>query len=264
MIGYTRFLFSIIIMAAHLTKTGSIFAHWGVIGFYVLAGYFAVYAGEKSYSDPAQFLKARFFRLWPIYIVVFAATILLLIALPGISHNRTGIVYGWRFFAQSLMVVPNSPALAIVPIAWMLKWLLLGYLTVALGFMKTPRRAYLWLLFTLAWGQYSVFSSDYGGYYKGAATAMRAFAVGGIGYWLGARVPRDGRWAALFGAMAYPIYLVHPLSEMLGIAGGMGYGWPLFFAALPPTLALSWLLVVAVERPIAHYRKKFQTPSTEN
>jgi peptidoglycan/LPS O-acetylase OafA/YrhL len=61
------------------------------------------------------------------------------------------------------------------------------------------------------------------------------------------------------GAISYPVFLSHYLvGAVIATASGLVPGWPLFFAAIGPTLALSWLLVVVVERPVQTFRQQLR------
>jgi peptidoglycan/LPS O-acetylase OafA/YrhL len=240
-------------MAVHLGPQGN---HYGaaiaVLGFYILAGYFATLSMDGPYKgNPIVFLISRWFRLWPVYLAIFGLTSWGLWL--GIEPmGRMGIPTGWGGVAQMLMIVPGWPAPAVVPVGWMLKWLMLGYLAISFGASLTPYRAGLWMLASLLIGQYTALAQDWGTYYGSIEFASQGLSAGAVLYWLGFRVPRDGRWAAIAGALSYPIFLSH---YSIGAAIPLTPSWPLFFASLPPTLALSWLLYRFVEVPVDRYRK---------
>jgi len=90
-----------------------------------------------------------------------------------------------------------------------------------------------------------------------------------IGWWLnmllmcwliaGLATFKPARLDSAIGVLSYPIYVVHvPVAAIVGGVLGLEYGWPLFFAALPPTLAASWLLWRFVDLPINRFRKSLK------
>jgi peptidoglycan/LPS O-acetylase OafA/YrhL len=252
MIGFTRLALALYIMAIHLGPQGD---HYGgaitVLGFYILAGYFATLSMNGPYKgNPRAFLISRWLRLWPVYLAVFAITSWGLLLGMG-TMGRMSLVQGWGVVAQVLMIVPFWPAPAVAPVGWMLKWLMLGYVAIAGGAARSPLWSGVWLLASVLAGQYAALAQDWGTYYSGVGFASQGFALGAVLYWLEVRVPRDGRRAAMAGALSYPVFLSH---YAIGAAIPLDTGWPLFFAALPPTLALSWLIVLWVEHPISQYR----------
>lgn len=263
--GFLRLALAFLIMLAHLgpSMASGYFPHVAVLAFYVLAGYTATASIQGPYKCRAgAFMASRIARLWPSYLAIFVPSLLWL-RWAG-SWGSVGLPAIWRILPESLMLVQAgipSP----VPTGWVLPWFLLGYGAIALGAMATPQRAGIALLGSLLLSQWSSFNASFAAYYYSPMFAALGFAVGGSAWHLGIVLPRDVRRAAMAGALSYPLFLCHYLiGAVVATALNLAPGWPLFFATLPPTLALSWLLVVAVERPIAHYRKTFQTPSTEN
>jgi peptidoglycan/LPS O-acetylase OafA/YrhL len=259
--GYLRLFLALIIMAVHLTM-----AEWwqpaalAVVGFYAISGYCALAAWETAYKGRRwAFLCSRYLRLWPSYLMITLATWAALSWGWAPPFHWISIPTGVQMPAQLLMIVPAHPSPALLGGGWVLKWFLLGYVALSLGIAATPQRAFLWLVFSLSWFNAVAFSQPVHILYNGAACASMAFAVGATGWRVGIVVPRDGRWGAMAGAISYPLFLSHwrvamPLWQGLGIEPG----WPLFFAALAPTLALSWLLVVAVERPVQTFHQQLR------
>jgi peptidoglycan/LPS O-acetylase OafA/YrhL len=76
--------------------------------------------------------------------------------------------------------------------------------------------------------------------------AAIAFCLPGV-VLLGRRNPADGA----LGDLSYPIYLIHPLAEIITLPGQMAE--PVAIAAV---LILSWLTVRFIERPIERFRQR--------
>jgi len=251
--GYFRFAFSILIMIAHLADKWGILANLSVLGFYVLAGYLA--AASTGKDRPIQYLCSRFIRLWPSYFAVMLAT---LITLQFTSLHAAGMPDRIGLFLQYLMVVPSWPHAAVVPQAWLLKWFLLGYGVSV--FLKTSKAAFYFLMLTLAWSHLTAFTVENWWYhYISPSLAMLCFAIGSMGHWAGVTIPRDKPLAGALGALSYPVFLSHHwIGATISAVLGIPLGWPLFWASLGPTLAVSVLLWRFVEVPVDRFRKTFR------
>lgn len=262
MIGTLRLALALLIMAAHLgpyLATGYL-PPVAVLGFYALAGYTATASMQGNYRGRAgAFLWSRLLRLWPSYLAVFTLSLLWL--QWGHPWGAVGLGSPWRVLPEVLMLVPAGGA-AVVPTGWVLPWFMAGYAAIAFGAMATPRRAGLVLLAVSLGAQWAAFEVAFTTYYYSPLFAALGFALGGAAWHLGVALPRDGRWGAWAGAVSYPVFLAHYLvGAVLATTFSLTPGWPLFFAALPPTLGLSWLLVVAVERPVQKFRNSLRSKS---
>ena len=249
--GYFRLLLSLVIMQAHTSVPGNHYAlaNLAVLLLYAISGYGCTAAMQGRYRGrPLLFLANRYLRLWPTYAIVFGLSCWLMLWVPV---PLASIPRGWAWVANLLMLRADA-----VPVAWVLPYMLLGYVAIAVGGSATARRAGVWLLVSFAWAQHQAFLLDWGGYYSSLAAGSLAYSVGAAIYWLGLVVPRDQGLGHLAGAIAFPVFLVHfPVQAVLPLFAG----WPLFFATLPPTMALSWALWRFVEVPTARYRKALRS-----
>jgi peptidoglycan/LPS O-acetylase OafA/YrhL len=240
-------------MISHTVYVGNEFGNTAMIGFYMLSGYSITARGMVG-----DFWIGRFLRLWPCYIVVAALTQTALILgwVPGQGMPLVGLAVGWDAIAQFSMIFHPDPQ-SLVPPAWMLKWLLLGYLLMWLGTSKTSRRSAVWMLLSFVASTFWLARmGSYQSYYVTWLCASLATSVGACCHHLDLIAPRDGRWAAFAGTLSYPLFLAHyGIGSAVSSITGWDPSWPLFWASLPPTIALSIALVLLVERPIARYRK---------
>jgi peptidoglycan/LPS O-acetylase OafA/YrhL len=251
--GYFRLALSLIIMISHLVYRGNEWGGASLILFYALSGYAITARGTGG-----DFWRGRLMRLWPSYAAIAAMTQVALWFgwVPGRPY--IALAYSWAAVPQLLMIVPTWPEPALVPAAWMLKWILLGYVLVWLGASRTPQRSAVWLLASLVASVWWMSrTQSYGHWYISVLAASLATSAGACAYHLGLSFPRDQRWAAIAGTLSYPVFLAH-YGVGAAVAGAMewGVGWPLFWASLTPTLALSWVLVVLVEQPVLQYRTR--------
>jgi peptidoglycan/LPS O-acetylase OafA/YrhL len=249
--GYLRLLLSIAIAKVHWV--GDDPWDYAVMGsFYLLSGYGITASGIKP-----GFWPRRFWRLWPSYVAIAAVTQLALLLgwVPG--SPLIGLAYGWGGMLQFVMIVPTFPASSLVPTAWMIKWLLVGYLLMWLGASRTPQRSGVWVIASLMVSAFYLADNSYDAYYKSALFSLLFTAIGAACYHLGLIAPRDDRWASFAGALSYPVFLAHyGIGAAMASITGWAPGWPLFWHSLPPTLCLSWLFVLWVEQPIARYRRR--------
>lgn len=244
-------------MATHLAGTSTRWGAVAVMVFYMLSGYLATLQTSAKNTRPIPFLASRWLRLWPSYICVFLLTLMALNF--GLIDSIGGATAWWQIVVQATMIAPAWPIGAVVAPAWMLKYILLGYVLIAFGAVNTPARSAIALIISILWANSIALMPDlpYGGYYLSAAFALQFIFAGAACYHMGLVLPRDGRWAAFAGALSYPVFLAHyGVGAAMATLTGLSTGWPLFWFSLTPTLCLSWLLVLWVEQPIARYRRR--------
>lgn len=242
------------------THLGS--GHYGgrvaVIGFYLLSGYLMTLLCCGPYRGRFQaFWANRLIRVFPTYWIIYLASVLWLWRFPATPWGTEVMGnYGWW---QILGIVPvHFPQ--VNPSAWALSVELFWWLAISLGIATTAWRTGLWLMastvFVVVFGAWPL--SDW---YTTIWFGSFWFALGAFGSHAGLKLPRDEGWTSLAGAMSYPLFLCHMLvGAIVGHYLGIGRGWPLFFTALLPTLAVSLALVLWVERPIERYRKQIRKP----
>lgn len=148
LMGYFRLALTLTIMAAHAHAIPIVWAQGSVLLFYLLAGYL----GAASMSGPYQgrpwaFLINRWLRVWPCYAVVFVISLgwLLWRGVPPV-----GLALGmpsWSVVAVHFAMLPTPVNLLIVPTGWMLPWLFMGWILIAL----VPRVSYAMLTIGLPW-----------------------------------------------------------------------------------------------------------------
>jgi exopolysaccharide production protein ExoZ len=152
---------------AHLgyTPYGSIF-NFGFIGvdfFFVLSGFIITYTHFSDLVNPQSnslenFFKKRITRIYPIYWVFFAITLIsYLISTPKYMTN-SGIVLNpislksFLLLVQSFFLIPNEK-IRLVGVAWTLSYELLFYVIfgvgIALGFRVAKLIALFWIVLIL-------------------------------------------------------------------------------------------------------------------
>jgi len=259
MIGCLRLFFALLVMAEHLGPEwwwAYHFGHWAVRGFYVISGYFAVASVSKG-IDFRQFMQGRLLRILPAYWVVLAASL--------------AVIWPWDIAPFHPMMIPPSPVeffknavlwveygrIDSFPVvqAWALPVIVFWNALIALGLFKTVRQTVIFLGLFLALGQ--VLPLSYFSVLGGAVP----FAVGALLYLVKVPIPNSrGTLPTIAANLSYPLFLVHYLvGAVIWLIFGIDRSWPLFVAALPPTLALSWLLWRSVDVPVNRYRQRLKS-----
>lgn len=252
--GWLRLALAMIVFQSHARQPGLHYA-WAnvaVLVFYALSGYGCTAAMQGHYKGhPLKFVVSRYVRLWPGFLAVFALSSVAWVVVEDLPIIRVPTGLGW--WASLFMVHPANP---MVPVAWVIPFMLAGYAVIGLGISATPQRMAAWLGVSFVWSQHQALVLDWGGYCNSWAAWSLSTAIGAAFFWLPANLPKDTSWAT---EIAFPLFLCHQLILRTFQAWGWDLGWPLFFTALGPTLALSWLLVVAVERPVQTFRQQLWT-----
>lgn len=213
--GYFRLFLALVVMWSHTLPRGNqdALAHVAVLLFAVLSGYGCTKAMQGPYRGrPLTFLWNRYLRLWPGYLAVFGlSSIAWLIwpELPGI-----GFPQGGRWGLELMML---SRYAQLIPPAWMMPFLWLGYAVIALGFSSTATRSLVWLGISFAWSQHQSMMLGWFAYYGSFAAWSLAYAAGASMAWMPAEIPPS---KGLASDLAFPVFLCHYL--VLAI-NGMGY-----------------------------------------
>jgi peptidoglycan/LPS O-acetylase OafA/YrhL len=237
MLDLIRIAATLAIVAVHLVDGGYPAAIAGVLALYWLSGYLA------KPTEPWQWWLSRYARIWPAYAVVFAlsAAAFAMGAYSPIYFAGNPPPLTWL---SQLALIVEPGVLRVVPVGWMLSAQLFAFGLVAI--CGDRRDAVL-----MAIGSSVLLIAAQGWHYQSLPVAA-AFTLAGFamrGQWgKGWRIPGAG--------LCYPVLLLHyPVAALTG----MSKGWSLMLLSIPPTLALSLLLVVVVERPIARYRKSLRS-----
>jgi len=258
MIGWLRLFLSLVVMESHLS------VHFGlgrqaVAIFYWLSGVVIIAAFYQSYQGQSRrFLFNRALRIFPSYWVCFLG-FLVVFYVVGSSIYGMGIPSAPVRFLEFIGIVRHisaSGSVSVIPQSFAVTGELVCYLLVAFGAFSSGARSLIVATVAMMLGNWIYAGADWQDFYFSPLGAIAFFSLGGMAYWLGLRLPKGSNLA---GEMSYPLFLTHyGVGSTLSILLGITSGWPLFVAALPPTLAISWLLVVAVERPVQKFRSSLR------
>ncbi|WP_448681068.1 acyltransferase family protein [Pseudomonas nicosulfuronedens] len=140
MSGIFRFILSLLVVMAHLTEGIYRLSHYGVFavfGFYVISGYLITLILNKTYSFKlAPFSVNRFLRLFPIYYLVAAITLVIFRIIPGshIFHPiwpesasmadklANVLIFPFAFYEESFRVVPPTWSVAVELVCYFMLW----------------------------------------------------------------------------------------------------------------------------------------------
>lgn len=141
MLGLLRFTLAAFVVIAHLAENIKIVSHLGVFavfGFYLVSGYLMTAVLNETYSFKfSSFALNRFLRLFPIYYLVAAISVIILILAPDSSNFHpawnvqfrlidvlgNSLVFPFEFYDASFRLVPPAWSVAVELICYFLIWL---------------------------------------------------------------------------------------------------------------------------------------------
>lgn len=126
----------------------------------------------------------------------------------------------------------------------------------ALSYLVLPRLSVLaWLAHCLIWLYYDPWPWTYGLYSSTLLSAWVVLSLAGV---------RGGKLDGWLGDLSYAVYLIHTTAAAWFLpAMGPSRSMPFFLVSFAVTLALSTLLVIFVERPLAFRKKRAKNPVPE-
>lgn len=162
-LGLCRFLLAYAVFTEHVPSPQGLHHLTGgrtaVEGFFVLSGYLmALISNQGKYKTRADFWKSRILRIYPIYWVVLALTVIASLFIPefGKPHLESALQFSaFNFFLIGLDIIiilaltggPTSISNIVVPQSWSLSLELYYYMVVpVLNKLKTRRLAILCLI----------------------------------------------------------------------------------------------------------------------
>jgi len=158
MLGIYRFGLAALVVVAHLTEGRLFFEHWGifaVFGFYLISGYLMTIVLNEAYAfNFPSFAKNRFLRLFPIYYVAAAITIIAMIAIPGAKEYHNA----WTFTGRTIDIIGNlfifpfefyDASFRLIPPAWSVGVELINYFILWLFVARSKKLAVITVVATL-------------------------------------------------------------------------------------------------------------------
>lgn len=146
--GLCRFLLAMAVFAAHVPSPKGMLhltgAKTAVEGFFVISGYLmALIQGHHKYENKIAFWKSRILRIYPIYWIILALSLLASLLIPEIGrpHLKSALLFSpLNFLLLGLDVVvllaltggPTSTSNIVVPQSWTLSLELYFYMLVPL------------------------------------------------------------------------------------------------------------------------------------
>ncbi|WP_143757471.1 acyltransferase family protein [Burkholderia singularis] len=162
MLGALRSFLALIVMAAHLGRWIDLTATYAVSTFFVISGYLMTATLQRNYGFGARgfvrFFANRFLRLYPMYWVAAAMSIVLIAAEPRLAaaYHRNFLMPNtlgaWWNLVVNLYWCPDFPAPGkpnashVVPPAWALAVEFAMYVLLALGAARNRATGFLCLL----------------------------------------------------------------------------------------------------------------------
>lgn len=169
-----------------------------VYSFFILSGYLMTLIMHKTYSYSSQgfvsYLLNRFYRLFPVYWVLIAISILIFVIVgqqflvsfhPVMKIPTTGLEWIANIVLIFPMFEPVNYPVRLSPAAWALTIELFFYLVIGLGASKTITRTVIWVCLSIAYLIYQgVVEKIIGFGYGNIFSASLPFSFGALIFFL--------------------------------------------------------------------------------
>lgn len=195
MFGILRTLLALNVVLLHIFNVHTI-GNYSVSFFFLLSGFLMTLIMHETYGYSFKGFKVfwinRILRLYPIYWVFAAFTIILIIIFPEIAGREPLIktpnsIIEWLANITMIFpkIVPHRFNPILLPAAWALTNEILFYLLISFGISKTSKRTLAWLVLSIGYyiGTYLFYDLDTYRYSAIFASSL-PFALGASLYWL--------------------------------------------------------------------------------
>lgn len=143
MLGVLRFVFSILVVAAHIINQKP-FLHFGffaVFGFYIVSGFLITLILNQTYKFKfSTFALNRFLRLYPIYYICSGLALTLILSSPAPEKFHPAwaastspidilgnlLIFPFEFYSSSFRLIPPSWSVGVEIICYFLLWLFIA------------------------------------------------------------------------------------------------------------------------------------------
>ncbi len=207
----------------------------GVAFFFVLSGFIITFIHRSDIGKPSRlgpYLRKRAVRIYPTYLIVFAAVYFLALAVPSL---REAMPTDLAVLAKALLLLPQDPAVVggtgapVIVVAWSLHYELVFYAAVALAIIHPLLFVGAALLFVLNFVWQAITGAGQFPWPFFANPLMLLFGMGVATAWLvqsGWKMPRPLGVAVVAGAL---FFCVGAAEALLGKAPhyvglNLGYG----------------------------------------
>ncbi|MDJ0949738.1 MAG: acyltransferase [Alphaproteobacteria bacterium] len=208
MFGTLRFFLAFLVVAQHLALAYGV-GNIAVFGFFILSGYLMTVVTQTVYADALdRYALNRSLRIFPPYLAVLFATIVVLLILPipiwtpVVRVPET--VLEWITNVTTIGLTQDSMGARPLPHAWSLFVELFYYALIPL-LARTPRTTLLWFAVSVA---YAVLAWDlpfYDRYFSLAAGSL-PFSLGAMIFHYGGPT-RERRVPVLLGVIVFAVVL---------------------------------------------------------
>lgn len=221
----------------------------GVDLFFVLSG-FLIYGSLISRSQPfVRFLSRRVLRIYPAFIAVFVAYLLLSFVFPAESKIPTNLTDAMGYLIQNFFLLPGLfPVEPMITVAWSLSYEMFYYLTipVVVALLGLRGRAVVWRVnfFLMMAALFAIYCGVYGGHVR-----LIMFVSGILLY----EAINGRRFPVPHGAMGLLALVLGLVATLLPVSGASGI-------AIKTVLlfgAFFWFSLACFDKPSAWLPRAF-------
>lgn len=194
MLGVLRFVFSLMVIVAHLGDGVPFVSHLGVFavfGFYLVSGYLMTLVLNGPYRGRSlAFWKNRILRIYPAYYLVAVATLVFILVFPEAQafHGAWLPKSRAQDWLGNLAIVPfefGDKAFRLVPPSWSLAVELIAYFLIWLALARHRMIAYTVFAISVYWHLTAMLNGvPWYGRYMPFYAALLPFSLGASLYYL--------------------------------------------------------------------------------
>jgi peptidoglycan/LPS O-acetylase OafA/YrhL len=195
-----RFILSLLVVVAHATENFQATYHFGiyaVFGFYVLSGYLMTMVLNENYQFQfIPFVWNRFLRLFPVYWLVWSASLVIILMLPGASSWKEtwNVTTSPMSLLANLLIVPYefyTSDYRIVPPAWSVAVELVNYFLLFIFIARSRLFAFAALALATVYHIYALLTfAEFWIRYLPFYAAILPFTAGSIVYFARQQIDR--------------------------------------------------------------------------
>lgn len=220
MFGIYRFVLSCMVVLAHLwpalTDWTGVYA---VFSFYMLSGYLIAFALNESYgfrfSGLLRFLSNRALRIYPPYLVVLVAAIVIVLLIPDAAqriNEKLVLPSGLKGWLHNIFILGlNGDTSRLVPPAWSVDVALFFYFSMAILLVRDRRITVLWFATSLAITLFMLVSQyGFNLRYASILGASLPFSVGAMIFHFRQKFMNMSKWNILIASV---LFVLHAISS---------------------------------------------------
>lgn len=192
MFGTLRSLLALNVVLLHIFNVRTI-GNYSVMAFFVLSGFLMTLIMHETYHFSVRGFKLfwinRILRLYPVYLVIFAFSLLAILLFPSVNrHPDMHIPSSFMEWISNISmvypeIIPHRFTPRVVPPSWALTNELFFYILISFGISKNLNRTIIWFFLSCGYFLFTYLFKDLPTYrYSAILAASLPFSLGALLY----------------------------------------------------------------------------------